>query len=96
MLNVFLIILIISSVIGGIYYYFKVNKNKYLDYDLDEDRYRLDIILEFVKNTFNDILKTNLYAMNITREEFEKKVQTKNELRKALKTCIYGDINAKN
>lgn len=96
MLNIFLIILIITGVAGGIFYYFNANKSKYLDYDIDEDQYQLETILEFVKNTFNDILKTNLYAMNITREEFEKRVQNKNELRKALKTCIYGDVNAKN
>ena len=96
MLNVFLIMLIITGVVGGIFYYFNVNKSKYLDYDVEEDRYQLDTILEFIKNTFNDILKTNLYSMNITREEFEKRVKNKNELRKALKTCTYGDINAKN
>ena len=96
MLNIFLIMLIITGVIGGIFYYFNANKSKYLDYDLEEDKYQLDTILEFVKDTFNEILKTNLYSMNITREEFEKRVKNKNELRKALKTCTYGDINAKN
>lgn len=96
MLNTFLIMLIITGIAGGILYYFKVNKANYLDYDLDEDKYELDTILEFVKDTFNNLLKANLYSMNITREEFEKRVQNKNEMRRALKTCIYGDINAKN
>lgn len=96
MLNTFLIMLIITGAAGGVFYYFKVNKAKYLDYDVDEDKYQLDTILEFIKHTFNDLLKTNLYSMNITREEFEKRVQNKNEMRKALKTCIYGDVNAKN
>lgn len=96
MLNTFLIMLIITGVAGGILYYFRVNKAKYLDYDVDEDKYELDTILEFVKDTFNNLLKTNLYSMNITREEFEKRVQNKNEMRRALKTCIYGDVNAKN
>ncbi len=96
MLNTFLIMLIITGVAGGILYYFRVNKAKYLDYDIDEDKYELDTILEFVKDTFNNLLKTNLYSMNITREEFEKRVQNKNEMRRALKTCIYGDVNAKN
>lgn len=96
MLNTFLIVLIITGVAGGILYYFRVNKAKYLDYDIDEDKYELDTILEFVKDTFNNLLKTNLYSMNITREEFEKRVQNKNEMRRALKTCIYGDVNAKN
>lgn len=96
MLNTFLIMLIITGAAGGILYYFRVNKARYLDYDIDEDKYELDTILEFVKDTFNNLLKTNLYSMNITREEFEKRVQNKNEMRRALKTCIYGDVNAKN
>lgn len=96
LLNTFLIMLIITGTVGGVFYYFKVNKSKYLDYDVSEDKYQLNNILEFIKDTFNDLLKTNLYSMNITREEFEKRVQNKNELRKALKTCIYGDVNAKN
>jgi len=94
-LNTFLIILIVFVVLGGVVYYFKSNKSRFVDFEEDDDRYRIDRILDYVKNTINDFLKANLYEMNMTREEFEKRLQNKNELRKALKTCIYGDINAK-
>lgn len=94
-MNTFLIILIVFVVLGGVVYYFKSNKSRFVDFEEDDDRYRIDRILDYVKNTINDFLKANLYEMNMTREEFEKRLQNKNELRKALKTCIYGDINAK-
>lgn len=62
----------------------------------DEDRFQIDYILLSVKEAFNDILKTNLYEMNMTKEEFDKRVHSRNQLRKALKTCTYGDLNSKN
>lgn len=94
-LNVFLIMLIISSVIVILYFYINKNMNKYA-YIMDDDEFRIESLVEYIKNSFNDILKTNLYSMNISREEFEKRMQNKNQLRKALKACTYGDINSKN
>ncbi|HQD29057.1 MAG TPA: pilus assembly protein CpaF [Acetivibrio saccincola] len=73
----------------------KTNREKYIDFEVEDDRYKLENIIEHVKDAINEFLKTNLYSMNITREEFEKRMENKNELRKALKSCIYGDINAK-
>jgi pilus assembly protein CpaF len=90
-----LIILIVLVVLGVVLYYIKSNKSRYVEFEEDEDRYRIDRVLDYVKSIINDFLKTNLYEMNMTREEFEKRLQNKNELRKALKTCIYGDVNAK-
>lgn len=95
-MNVFLMMLVLAGIITGIYFYFNTNKKEYVYYSMEDDKYRIDTLVEYVKNAFNDMIKTNLYAMNISREEFEKRVQNKNQIRKALKTCIYGDINAKN
>lgn len=95
LLNIILITLILASVAGGTFYYMKTNRKKYIDFEVEDDRYKLENIIEHVKDAINEFLKTNLYSMNITREEFEKRMENKNELRKALKSCIYGDINAK-
>ncbi|NLP45340.1 MAG: Flp pilus assembly complex ATPase component TadA [Peptococcaceae bacterium] len=94
-MNIILITLILASVAGGTFYYMKTNREKYIDFEVEDDRYKLENIIEHVKDAINEFLKTNLYSMNITREEFEKRMENKNELRKALKSCIYGDINAK-
>lgn len=97
MLNIFLICLLVTGIIGGIYYYFNNKKTKaYHAYEVDEDRFQIKSLVDFVQESFNDILKLNLQTMNITREEYEKRMQSKNQLRMALKNCIFGDINAKN
>lgn len=96
-MNEILIALIIIALITFIILYFKdtgKTKKKVMIYE--DDRYSIQSILSFIKEAFNEILKTNLYELNITKEEFEKRVHNKNQLRKALKNCTYGDINAKN
>ncbi|MCX7772102.1 MAG: pilus assembly protein CpaF [Clostridia bacterium] len=94
-MNELIIILIIVGMAGGLFYYLKSSKTKYLTYDLNEDKYLMETLVEYVKNVFDDLLKTNLYSLNISREEFEKRLHNKNQLRAALKSCTYGDINAK-
>lgn len=97
MLNVFLICLLVTGIIGGAYFYFNNKRAKaYHAYDVDEDRFQVKSLVEFVQESFNDILKLNLQTMNISRDEYEKRMQSKNQLRIALKNCIFGDINAKN
>ena len=93
---------ILTALIAAIIFVFLVvyikgsNVNKLLFTEDIDVQYSIDSLLLFVKDAFNKILKTNLYEMNLTKEEFEKRVHNKNQLRKALKNCTYGDINAKN
>ncbi|WP_066497522.1 ATPase, T2SS/T4P/T4SS family [Abyssisolibacter fermentans] len=95
MANLVIIIIIILAVCGFIYKYFSRVK-KWSGYHIDEDKYNINVLTEYIKDTFNDILKTNLYEMNISKDEFNKRMQNRNQLRKALKSCTYGDLNAKN
>lgn len=96
-MNEFLIAIITAALSAFIVWYFKgTGKVKTKTASFEEDRYSIESILSFIKEAFNEILKTNLYELNITKEEFEKRVHNKNQLRKALKNCTYGDINAKN
>jgi len=91
-----LIIVLILGLIISVLLYNRHLKNKIKFTKLEEDRYDFDLITKVVKDTFNDILKVNLYEMNLSKEAFEKRVHNKNQLRKALKNCTYGDVNAKN
>lgn len=95
-MNEILIILIVLALILYLYFYARHKQVNTVHNSPDDDRFHIDTILVFIKDAFNEILKTNLYEMNITREEFEKRLHNKNQLRKALKTCTYGDINSKN
>ncbi|ANX01236.1 pilus assembly protein CpaF [Thermoclostridium stercorarium subsp. leptospartum DSM 9219] len=96
-MNEIMIVLITATVSVLTILYFKdTGKNRIKTADLEENRYAIEAILAFIREAFNNILKTNLYELNITREEFEKRMHNRNRLRRALKNCTYGDINAKN
>ncbi|WDV46952.1 ATPase, T2SS/T4P/T4SS family [Clostridiaceae bacterium M8S5] len=95
MLNITLIVLIIITLVILLYRYFGKSK-KFSCYNLKEDKYSLNTMTKFIKEVFNDILRTNFYDMNMTKEEFNKRIQNRNQLRKALKNCTFGDLNAKN
>ena len=95
-MNEFILAMILLCLFGFCVLYYRMNRIQPEPAEPDDDRYSIAAILLFVREAFNDILKTNLYEMNITREEFDKRVHNRNQLRKALKTCTYGDMNAKN
>ncbi|MCX7920455.1 MAG: CpaF/VirB11 family protein [Clostridia bacterium] len=97
MINLLLILLVIVGAGAAVFAYLKSgSKYRHLNYESDDDKYSIDVLVDRVKDSFNNILKTNLYEMNLSQEEFAKRMKNKSELRKALKSCTYGDINAKN
>lgn len=61
-----------------------------------EDEYSIEFLTESVKDYFNNVLRTNFYRMQLSKEEYIKQSKRREQLRKSLKTCIYGDINSKN
>jgi len=96
-MNEVLIILISAVFLSFLIYYFRNSRpSGNINVQAEDDRYAVEKIVKFIRDSFNEILNTNLYEMNITREEFNKRVHNKNRLRRALKTCTYGDVNAKN
>ena len=68
---------ILTALIAAIIFVFLVvyikgsNVNKLLFTEDIDVQYSIDSLLLFVKDAFNKILKTNLYEMNLTKEEFE-------------------------
>ncbi|NLY17606.1 MAG: Flp pilus assembly complex ATPase component TadA [Clostridiaceae bacterium] len=95
-MNEILIILIIGITTVSVFFYVRHSQAAIRHIQPEEDMFYIENIISFIRNAFNEILKTNLYEMNISREEFEKRMHNKNQLRKALKTCTYGDVNSKN
>lgn len=95
MVNRILITIILLSVCLLLYKIYKKNANYYASYDLEEDKYSMEMLIDFIKTRFNEILKTNIYEMQLSKEEFEKCMKNRAQLRKALKICAYGDIQSK-
>lgn len=51
----------------------------------------IDFLLKEVIQTFNDILRTNIYENCLDNNQIQEHLNQKKELRKALRNCPYGD-----
>ncbi len=54
-----------------------------------------DHLVKRVSEVFHEILTTNVAALYLDEKETKKKERLKEELRRSLRTCSYGDIRAK-
>ena len=52
-------------------------------------------LLDEVINTFTKMLRENPYERGLNKDEVEEKIQHKKMLRKALRTCVSGEKQAK-
>ncbi|MDM8535008.1 ATPase, T2SS/T4P/T4SS family [Clostridiaceae bacterium HSG29] len=95
MTDLFIIVIILIIFVFFLINHFKIYKTSKDEYRIEEDIYTIEYITEVVRIYFNDILRTNFYNMNLSKNEFEKQIKKREQLRKSLKTCIHGDLNAK-
>lgn len=62
---------------------------------INEIEMSIPILLKGVMETFQSILRTSIYEGSFTEEEMEVRLEGKKQLRKALRTCTFGDSYAK-
>lgn len=60
-----------------------------------EEEFSESVLTGLVKNEFHEILTANTAALYLDETETKKKENLKAQLRKALRTCSFGDIRAK-
>ncbi|WP_454053333.1 pilus assembly protein CpaF [Clostridium sp. Marseille-Q7071] len=61
----------------------------------DMQRYKIENIKIFIRNTIDELLKNTIDEKNLTIEEYEKKKVRKEKLNQCLKRCGIGDLGAK-
>lgn len=57
--------------------------------------YNFETLLMGIMETFNQILRANVYEAGFTKEEIDERMESKRQLRKALRNCTYGDNSSK-
>lgn len=91
-------IMIITGILLAlaISFYFVYKKEIVLTKDRNsKEEYNIEYLQNGIKDTFNLILNTSASELNLNREETIKQERRKAKLRKALRTCNYGDTGAK-
>lgn len=97
-MNGILISIILLGVSLGLILYMKSEKTvKQVKVELfkKEDQYKLESIVEYVKEAINEITRTNLYELGLEAEEFKKRLNKRSELKKALRNCTFGSLEDK-
>jgi len=96
LINLLIILVIVLIFLG--FMYFRLTKSntqaKEVVYE-DEEKFTLEMITLYVKDTLNELIRTNLYDLGLSKEEFDRRQNKKKEIKRALKECVYGDLNAK-
>ena len=96
--NAILIILIIAFVAFAIYSRAKGGNKKseqVSEFERERLAYNIDGLSNYIKNQFDEITRMNLYDLALSEDEFERRKNTKYELKKALKGAGYADSSDK-
>jgi pilus assembly protein CpaF len=89
-----IIIGIISAALALIIYF--LFKKDYSHEEEEEDVYSIEYLWNGVKERMNELTDTSHVDYSLAKEAARKEEARKLELIKALRTCSYGDLNAKN
>lgn len=91
--NFIIIGIILFGLAATIYFLFKKD---YTQGEEEEDPYSFEYLQAGVKEKMNELTDTSFIDYSLSKEAAKKEEARKLELIKALRTCGYGDLNAKN
>ena len=96
-INLILIIVVLALVVVIIYNIAKNRKNTETVSEVERERQKYSVkgMIDYIKNEFDEITRMNLYDLALSEEEFERRKNTKYELKKALKGAGYAATNDK-
>lgn len=95
-LNLIIIVCILAAI--GIALYLSFVARRYqtgIHEDSDPQLYTIPALIEYVKESINEITRTNLFELGLNEVEFKKQTNKRAELKKALKSCMHGSIEDK-
>ena len=93
-MNLILILLLVAIGVGGIAYFLRKEQMMEVP-EIYEDKFSLQYLVGQVNETINQVMKTNTAELNLNRFETLKAEKNKTMLRRALHSCVFGDISAK-
>ncbi len=97
MINILLIALILVVTLGLVAFQFRKAKQLQVDnYFANEQVMTVDSLVLFIKESIHDITRSNLHEAGLSSSEFQRSLNKRAELLKALKNCIHGSIQDKN
>lgn len=90
-----LLAITVISAITIFYLYFLLQHKEVVAQEEEENPYAMDYLIRCVKESLNQVLNKNMAELNLKRSEFEKREQLRQRLKRALRTCSYGNVGEK-
>lgn len=90
-----LILLTLIAAIIVFYLYFILKHKDMEEESLLQNPYDLMYLTDCIKESFNEILNTNIAEMNLKKDALVKREKLRAGLKKALRTCSYGNVGEK-
>lgn len=90
--NLILITLIAALIVFYLYFILRHSEG---EEEGPKKPYDLDYLTECIKDSFNEILNTSISEMNLKKEALQKREKLRAGLKRALRTCSYGNVGEK-
>ncbi|GKU78129.1 pilus assembly protein CpaF [Paenibacillus sp. L3-i20] len=94
MLNIILLIVIAAGIMMVLIRILITNK-KVQAVSKDENRFNLIDIRAYIRSALQELTSTRMNDGNVSEEEFTRRKARRHELRKALRSCMHGDVFSK-
>ncbi len=91
--NAIIIVIILYLIVIMLYFHFK--KDDAQEYDGSEDEYSQSYLRSVIKEKINELTDTSYVDLNLSKTAARKEEARKLQLIRAIRTCGYGDLNAK-
>ncbi len=89
-------ILFVALLVLGTVFVFNRQTPSSQDKWLDETKkHSFDGLFEYVKIKLNDMTKTNIQSMGLSKERYEREIFKRSELITSLRRCVYGSLKDK-
>ncbi len=96
LMNQVFIILIIFGLGIAVYFFFISSRHqREVDEGSDPLLFSIPSLIDYVKDSIDEITRTNLFELGLNEVEFRKQANKRAELKKALKVCMHGSVEDK-
>ncbi len=96
-LNTALILTIILLCLAFLIHYMRRGRHneRKVKKTIASEKFTINSLVNYVRDYINEMTRTNLYELGLDSETFQRRINKRSELKKALKNCLYGSVEDK-
>lgn len=92
---IFIIFILLGLGVASYFFFISTKYQREVEEGADPLLFTIPSLIEYVKDSINEITRTNLFELGLNEVEFKKQANKRAELKKALKVCMHGSVEDK-